>query len=288
MFRHSALLTALLIVAPAATAQQPTVDKEDATKPKVLLLGQSPDDHPRLTHEYMAGVRVIAKALQQSQRVEVTVARADGPWPEGPELIRKADVVVVFVAQGAKWIHEDPRRLEAFAQLAGRGGGLVGIHWGLGTKEQRHVEGAIKLFGGVHGGPDRKYQVVTTDVTIPAQDHPVMRGVKPGKWNEEFYYQMKLTNAANLTPLMQAEIDGKKETVAWAWQRSNGGRSFGFTGGHFHQNWKQERYYRMLTQAVIWTAKVEIPASQLLPIELTPADFNVPDLALEPAEPIEN
>jgi len=205
MFRHLALSVAVLMVAqfinasaraqPAAGPTTPASDNETAptnkaVKPTVLLLGQSPDDHPRLTHEYMAGVGLIAKALQTSQLVEVTVAKADGPWPEGPELIRQADVVVVFVAQGAKWIHEDPRRLEAFAQLAGRGGGIIGIHWGLGTKEQRHVEGAKKLFGGVHGGPDRKYKVLTTDVSIPAQQHPVMRGVKAGKWREEFYYKI--------------------------------------------------------------------------------------------------
>jgi len=81
---------------------------------------------------------------------------------------------------------------------------------------------------------------------------------------------------------MQADIDGEKETVAWAWQRPSGGRSFGFTGGHFHENWKQERYYRMLTQAVLWAAKVEPKGDQLVPIELTEKDFEVPNLPKKP------
>jgi hypothetical protein len=31
-----------------------------------------------------------------------------------------------------------------------------------------------------------------------------------------------------VTPLIRVPLDGEKETVAWAWERPDGGRSFGF------------------------------------------------------------
>ena len=33
------------------------------------------------------------------------------------------------------------------------------------------------------------------------------------------------------------EAKGRDEVLAWAVERPDGGRGFGFTGGHFHKNW---------------------------------------------------
>ena len=58
---------------------------------------------------------------------------------------------------------------------------------------------------------------------------------------------------------LQTQIDGESHTVAWAWQRGDGGRSFGFSGGHFHENWSRAEYRRLMTQAVLWSLKLSIP-----------------------------
>jgi hypothetical protein len=49
--------------------------------------------------------------------------------------------------------------------------------------------------------------------------------------------------------------------VAWAWQRPDGGRSFGFTGLHFHDNWQLSEYRRLVVQGVLWSLKLPIPSS---------------------------
>ena len=225
----------------------------------VLLLCQGPDGHPPATHEYAVGIQLIADSLADVPGLKVTVANADGAWPEGPALIRESDGVVMFLSQGAKWIHEDPRRLEAFGQLAGRKGGFVAIHWAMGTKDARHIAGFLELFGGCHGGDDRKYKVVDTRVMRPAPDHEIVRGIGDFEIHEEFYYSLKFVDAANhVEPILQAEIEGKQETVSWAWQRSDGGRSFGFSGGHFHENWKREEYRKLFKQGVLWTLSIKI------------------------------
>ena len=51
--------------------------------------------------------------------------------------------------------------------------------------------------------------------------------------------------------------------TAWAYERPNGGRSFGFTGGHYHWNWGREDILKLVCNSICWTAKVEIPAAGL-------------------------
>jgi type 1 glutamine amidotransferase len=58
---------------------------------------------------------------------------------------------------------------------------------------------------------------------------------------------------------MAAVSAGQKQHVAWAYERANGGRGFGFTGGHFHQNWQQDDFRKIVLNALIWTAKGEVP-----------------------------
>ncbi|MDP6445190.1 MAG: ThuA domain-containing protein [Pirellulaceae bacterium] len=234
-----------------------------ANKKRVLLLAQGPDGHPRRTHEYRAGVKVLAQCLQRAPQVEVTTVSADGEWLAGPELIRKADCVVLFLSEGAKWIHAEPRRLEAFAEHAAGGGGLVTIHWAMGTREAKNIDGYLKLFGGCHGGEDRRYKVVDTTVKV-TPNHPVTVGLQDFKIHEEFYFKLKFVDAdRSIQSILKAEIEGKQETVAWAWNRVDGGRSFGFSGGHFHENWKRLEYRRLIGQAVLWTSKIEPPAAGL-------------------------
>ena len=67
----------------------------------------------------------------------------------------------------------------------------------------------------------------------------------------------------SVQPVLQAQIDGQMETVAWRWERPDGGRSFGFSGLHFHDNWGRAEYRRLVAQGVLWTMKLEIPKDGL-------------------------
>jgi type 1 glutamine amidotransferase len=52
----------------------------------------------------------------------------------------------------------------------------------------------------------------------------------------------------------------EKQHVAWAAERPDGGRGFGFTGGHFHQGWANNDQRKLVLNAILWTAKANIPA----------------------------
>ncbi|MDP7011468.1 MAG: hypothetical protein QF685_08815, partial [Verrucomicrobiota bacterium] len=91
--------------------------------------------------------------------------------------------------------------------------------------------------------------------------HPVMAGIQSfGLPFEEFYYKLKVPKSLkNWTPLVKVPIEGGVETVGWAWERPDGGRSFGFSGLHFHVNWRHEQYQRLIAQAALWALKLTVP-----------------------------
>jgi len=48
--------------------------------------------------------------------------------------------------------------------------------------------------------------------------------------------------------------------VAWAVEREGGGRGFSTSTGHFFENWKNDNYRKLMLNAIMWTAGMEIPA----------------------------
>ena len=238
------------------------VEAAPPTPARVLLLAQKPDGHPPGTHEYLPGLKLLESLLRRHEGITTQVESADEPWSEGVARLREADAAVMFLSQGAAWTSADARRLDALSALAARKGGLVTIHWGMGVKDAAPIDAYLQLFGGCHGGPDRRFQVVDASVRLVEPRHPTAFGIAPLDVHEEFYYRLKFVKSSRpVTPVVQVTIDGQPETVAWAWERPDGGRSFGFSGLHFHDNWRRPEYRRLVTQAVLWTLGREIPAS---------------------------
>lgn len=52
-----------------------------------------------------------------------------------------------------------------------------------------------------------------------------------------------------------------EHAVAWAVERPDGGRGFGATIGHFYSNWQNDNYRRLILNAIVWTARAEVPAN---------------------------
>jgi hypothetical protein len=114
-----------------------------------------------------------------------------------------------------------------------------------------------------------------------AQDHPITRGVAPFEINDEWYYHMRFReNMEGVTPILSAvppdstrqrpdgphsgnptvrARKGEREILAWAAERPDGGRGFGYTGGHFHRNWGEANNRKLFLNALLWTAKAEVP-----------------------------
>lgn len=266
-----ALVLCVALLGPQLRAEAPAPIK-------LLLVGSGPDGHPAQTHEYMAGLKVLAKCLKDVPGLEIMTVRADDPWKEGPELLARADGVVLFLSEGARWMNHDPKRREALGRVAARGGGIVALHWAMGTKDAENIDGCLRLLGGCHGGPDRKYKVLETDAAVADPRHLVATGIKDFRVKDEFYYRLKFVKAEKadkaVHPILRVTIDGRPETVAWCWERPDGGRSFGFSGLHFHDNWRLPAYRRLVAQGVLWSLKKPIPADGQ-PVEVADEDLRL-------------
>ena len=119
----------------------------------------------------------------------------------------------------------------------------------------------------------------------PLPTHPVTRGVRPFATHDEWYFNMRWTPDAaakgRLTPILIAKPgdevrkgpyvspagpyphiiadSGKVESMMWVYERPGGGRSFGFTGGHTHTNWGDVDQRKVMLNALLWIAKVDVP-----------------------------
>ena len=95
---------------------------------------------------------------------------------------------------------------------------------------------------------------------------------------DEWYYKIRFRpDDPRVRPILTAMLPKdapNQETVAWAVERSDGGRGFGFTGGHYHKNWGIDDQRRMIVNAILWVAKVNIPKGGA-PCQIRPEDLTV-------------
>ncbi len=260
-----ALLPALVLAANVSAAE---------SRPKrLLIVGQGPDGHPPTTQEFMAGANVLAGLLKPHKDLQATVVSADEPWTDGPKLIDQTDGIVLLVTQGAQWMQMEPQRHTALKRLAARGGAITALHWSVGAKDAKYIQGQLDLLGATRGGPQRKYLVLATELKRVVPAHPILSGIGDLKVYDEIYYA--LDRVPGIQPLFTARIEGKDEMAAWSWERSDGGRSFGFVGLHFHSNWQLPEYRRFAVQGVLWSLKLPIPAGGVnVDIDSTKLELN--------------
>src|SRR5262249_45521534 len=139
------------------------------------------------------------------------------------------------------------KRLKTMQRLMDRGVGLVAIHYTVFVPSKRGGEQFLDWIGGYfdyENGPKpgswySKIQTITAKAVPASPKHPICRGLKPFQLKEEFYYNIRFRpKDKRRTPILLVPIPGEMRTqvVAWVVERKNGGRGFGFTGGHFHSN----------------------------------------------------
>jgi len=253
------------------------VSAVSAGEPKRVLLLAGKGSHGHGAHEHQAGVRVLAKCLQGVPGLETSIHYdVDVDWPEGPKLIRAADGIVMFMDCGMRWEQTDPKRQAALEELMARGGGVVGLHWAIGGREDRDIPFHLKFMGGCHGGSDRKYTHAEVELDVADRQHPILSGIEKFRINDEFYYQLKWAKQGKVAPLLTATIkDCPDQAAAWAFERPDGGRSFGFVCLHAHKNWELVECRRLAAQAVLWTVKLPVPKDGL-PVKASEEDLRLP------------
>ena len=252
---------------------------EAADKAKVVFISGKPS-HGRLAHEHRAGNMILAKGLNESGLpIEAIVVPHYG-YPEDESILNGADTIVIFcTGHGGHVLNS---KLKQFDALMKKGIGVVMIHW---ATEAEKGEPGNKFLDWMGGFCDLDWSVnphwAPNFKTFP--DHPISNGVKPFKVNDEWYYHMRFVDdMKGVTPILsdlpppetlrrkdgvrsgnpavrKAVESGEKQHVAWAYERPEGGRGFGFTGAHNHSSWQDDNFRKVMLNAILWTANVEVP-----------------------------
>jgi hypothetical protein len=241
---------------------------EDKPKTRILLIGKDPD-HPYGSHMYLHTCGVLAKCLELTSGVETVVSNG---WPKDAKTLKGVKAIVVYASPAAELLLDGPHRGQV-DRLMKDGAGLVTIHWAssvdkkdldrLGATWLGYLGGTWISNVGLSGGKSKLRQL--------APKHPICRGWSEYEIDDEYYLDPVIGKKA--MPLLQVrERKGKDVVVGWAFERPGGGRSFGTTLGHPYRNFQIEAFRRMLVNAILWSAHVEVPKSG--------APVNIADKAL--------
>ncbi len=99
--------------------------------------------------------------------------------------------------------------------------------------------------------------------------HPALNGVQPWTYRDEIFCRFHLPPDPRRTPLLRGSPHEDKQgigpqTVAWAYQRDDGGRGFVYGGVDFHDAMNVADYRRFLANAILWTARREVPENGVI------------------------
>jgi type 1 glutamine amidotransferase len=252
-----------------------------ADKKEILFLAGT-KSHGYGAHEHKAGAMLLARSLNESGLDVIAQVVTEGAWPEPWMGYQKPDSIVMY-CDGYKG-HMAKAHQDKIQVLSDAGVGVACLHFGvevepseLGPQFLDWIGGYFEIGWSVNPHWTPKF------TEFP--DHPISRGVQPFAIQDEWYYHMRfqpqmagvtpilsalpplrtLTDRANdsnrgSNPVVMAEVSaGRGQHLAWAYERPNGGRGFGFTGGHFHQNWQQDDFRKLVLNALVWTAQGEVP-----------------------------
>ena len=171
--------------------------------------------------------------------------------------------------------------LETIQKLIDKGVGLVCLHYAVEVPKGKPGDKFLDWIGGYYETGFSTNPHWTAEI-VKLPEHPVTRGVKPFAVRDEWYFNMRFRpEMKGVTPLLSAKPDdqtrqgvsasprgpyqhivdakGRDEVLAWAVERPDGGRGIGFTGAHAHKNWGDPNFRKFVLNAILWTAKLDIP-----------------------------
>ncbi len=276
----------------------------DGTEKLVLVAGKP--SHPPRLHEFNAGVQLLAKALASGARAFKVEVVLNG-WPADESVFDGADAVVFYMDGGPKHevVQDEGKRISKIEAWAKRGVGLGFMHYGVEVEVEQAGEPFQRWIGG-HYEKAYSCNPIWEPSFEKLPEHPITRGVRPFQIKDEWYFNMRFADdfsaegpkehaGTKFVPILVAKpgdgvrkgpyvypkgpydhivaASGRPEAVMWAVERPDGGRGFGFTGGHFHDNWGNDDFRKTVLNALVWVAKGEVPASGIAST-VTPADLD--------------
>ncbi|MEQ1841106.1 MAG: ThuA domain-containing protein [Verrucomicrobiales bacterium] len=251
-----------------------------ADRKNILMIAGKPSHGPG-QHEHNAGIQLLAKCLVESGLPLDVTSHLNAEWPS-PEEMAKADSIVIYADGGGGHPALQGDHLAQLGKEMKRGAGFVCLHYAVevpvtpgGVEFKEWLGGYFEPNWSVNPHWEADFQ------SLPP--HPVTNGVKPFATRDEWYFHMRFRDGmTGVSPILTAiapdstmnrkdgphegnpfvreEVKNKvPQHTAWTVQRDDGGRGFGFSGGHFHNGWGNNDQRKLVLNAILWTAKGEVP-----------------------------
>jgi hypothetical protein len=236
--------------------------------------------HGPMEHEFNAGVLLLAKCLADVPGLEVVHYK--GGWPDSEKAFEGASGIFLYAdgGNGHPFIQGD--HLSIIGDYMRRGVGLMCAHFAVEVPKDKAGKEFQEWIGGYY---EDKWSC--NPMWAPRfqefPKHPITRGITPFTIRDEWYFNMRFRpDMKGVTPILLAkpsdavrdgpyvypkgpykhiqEAKGRPETMMWAVERPDGGRGIGFTGGHFHKNWLDDNFRKVVLNAAVWICKADVPA----------------------------
>lgn len=243
----------------------------------LFIAGRS--SHAYGHHAHVEGCRYLANCLSALPNIKTEVI--SDRWPDSNAVFDGVDAVVLYGDGGKSHIVRG--RAESISKLIKGGVGLGILHFALMPPTEQVADLFLKAIGAYY---DPGWSVNPTwEARVDhLPTHPITRGVKPFTIKDEWYYHMRFVTGGrgvqgllsvlppadtlkrpdgphSNNPMVRKEVLEFKrpQHLAWAFERADGGRGFGFTGGHYHWNWGHDDVRTLMLNAIVWLTKIDIP-----------------------------
>ncbi|MEO7098696.1 MAG: ThuA domain-containing protein [Luteolibacter sp.] len=271
----------LCILGSVAAIFSASAEPAAAAKKKIVFIAGRPS-HPPGEHEHRAGCLLLEEQLKKSGLTLETSVVTNG-WPADESVFDNASAVVIYSDGGPG--NPVNSHLDKLKSLAHSGVGIGCIHYAVEIPKGEGGDTFLELLGGYFESDWSVNPHWHASFKLPK--HAVTRGIGDFDTTDEWYYHMRfrknmegvtsiltdLPPPESLTradgphegnPEVRAAVLERKEpqTVMWVYDRpaaAGAGRSFGFCGGHFHKNWQIDNQRRLVLNAIVWIANMEVP-----------------------------
>lgn len=245
-------------------------------RPLSVLFVTGPDTHGWGAHDHNPGTAILSESLEEAMGDSVETRVVSNVWPAESHFAR-ADVCVVYSDGWGRSVLKGADRLGQIERFMNAGKGVLRIHWATGSdpaENERHRT----LFG---GNMERDYSVHSTiwNQKFELGEHPITSGMTSFELVDECYFFMRWADesrsgvvdilsarpepgfkARSMTPKSSESLQrNDPQTIAWAFNRPEGGRAFSYTGGHFHWDWANDQARKMILNAIAWAGGEEVP-----------------------------
>ena len=241
---------------------------------KIVMIYGMPS-HASGQHEFRAGVLLLAHALEKENNLSIQIEMpSDYGWPKDESIFRNAKSVIIYSDGNNR--HPTFGHEKKMNELIEAGMGFMCMHYAVEVPTGPRGDYFKKWLGAHYesGFSANPHWTATTELN---PKHPISHGVPSFKANDEWYYNMRFAEP-NITESILTAIPRREninryvhwnphaekglqtqQVLMWAIERSDGGRGVGFTGGHWHRNWGINEFRTLALNAIVWTAKIEVP-----------------------------